>query len=105
MTNKGSLALIAILSTLLMGFQYQLWFGEHALPVTWKVQRQLKSQVAQNTQQDKDNQDVYLKIKALRHNPASVEWIARHDLGMIKPGEILYQIKADSPSVSEKSAR
>jgi cell division protein FtsB len=37
------------------------------------------------------NGDFTREIQALVHNPSQVEAIAREDLGLVKPGEIVYQ--------------
>ena len=37
------------------------------------------------------NEEIAREIQALAHNPSQVEAIAREDLGLVKPGEIVYQ--------------
>ncbi len=37
------------------------------------------------------NEEITREIQALAHNPSQVEAIAREDLGLVKPGEIVYQ--------------
>ncbi|MGB0680688.1 MAG: FtsB family cell division protein [Polyangiales bacterium] len=33
------------------------------------------------------------KVRALRHDPRAIEALARHELGMIRPGEVVFQVE------------
>jgi cell division protein FtsB len=37
------------------------------------------------------NEEIAREIQTFAHNPSQVEAIAREDLGLVKPGEIVYQ--------------
>ena len=37
------------------------------------------------------NEEITREIQTFAHNPSQVEAIAREDLGLVKPGEIVYQ--------------
>ena len=37
------------------------------------------------------------EVRALRNDPGRVEAIAREDLGLVKPGELVYEFRAAAP--------
>lgn len=46
------------------------------------------------------NEEITREIQALAHNPSQVEAIAREDLGLVKPGEIVYQFSSQRPTTA-----
>ncbi len=53
-----------------------------------KTRTELQQEIKQLRQV---NEEIAREIQALAHNPSQVEAIAREDLGLVKPGEIVYQ--------------
>lgn len=46
------------------------------------------------------NEGLTREIRAFANNPSQVEAIAREDLGLVKPGEIVYQFGPPRPSTA-----
>lgn len=44
------------------------------------------------------NEEIAREIQAFAHNPSQIEAIAREDLGLVKPGEIVYQFGLQRPT-------
>lgn len=51
------------------------------------------------------NEGLTREIQALTNNPGQVEMIAREDLGLVKPGEIVYQFGPPRPTSALPSPR
>lgn len=81
-------ALIALLLLL----QYEFWFSDGGM----KTVRQLKHSIAKqqriNNQLDQQNQLLIAEVKDLQSGNAAIEARARNDLGMVKKGEVFYQV-------------
>jgi len=60
-----------------------------------KTRNDLQQEIAQLKQ---DNENLAREIRAFADNPGRVEVIARDDLGLVKPGEIVYQFGPSRPS-------
>jgi cell division protein FtsB len=50
------------------------------------------------------NEDLTREIQAFTNNPGQVEAIARGDLGLVKPGEIVYQFGPPKPTLAPPAA-
>jgi cell division protein FtsB len=46
------------------------------------------------------NEELTRELQAFTHNPSQVEAIAREDLGLVKPGEIVYQFGPPRPTAA-----
>lgn len=46
------------------------------------------------------NDDLAREIQAFTHDPSQVEAVAREDLGLVKPGEIVYQFGPSRPATA-----
>lgn len=45
------------------------------------------------------------EVRALRNDPGRVEAIAREDLGLVKPGELVYEFRATAPPERHQDPR
>lgn len=50
------------------------------------------------------NEEIAREIQTFAHNPSQVEAIAREDLGLVKPGEIVYQFGPPRPTTAPPSS-
>lgn len=55
-------------------------------------------------QLSEDNKKIEEEIHALRSDPVKIEKLARKRLGLVRPGEVVYQFEPSSEDVSENSA-
>jgi len=84
--------LIVLLAVLLVLLQYGLWVGEGSFADVHRLSREVAAQKKQNQSLRDRNKALEAEVKDLKHGLAAVEERARTDLGMIKKGEIFYQV-------------
>ena len=88
---KLRLVPVALL-VLLLVLQGQLSFGRGSIPNVARLNEELNAQKQSNTRAEQINQRLEAEIRDLREGLEIVEEKARHDLGMVKPNEILVQM-------------
>jgi cell division protein FtsB len=84
--------LLGALVILLALLQYEFWFSDGGMKTVWQLQKSISAQAQKNKELDKRNQVLIAEIKDLQSGNAAIEARARNDLGMIKNGEVFYQI-------------
>lgn len=83
---------IIVLVVLLAGLQYTLWFGDGGWRDMNRMQAQVEAQVAENGELARRNEMLAAEVEDLKQGSDAIEGRAREDLGLIKPGEIFYQV-------------
>lgn len=89
-------ALGVVLVALLVLVQGALWFGKGGVRRVGELQSQLGAQQLLNEQDRARNERLAAEVNDLRQGLEMVEEKARHELGMLKPDEILVQVPAAS---------
>ena len=84
--------LFLILLLLLAGLQYRLWVGNGSLAQVTDLTQQIADQRAENEILLERNRVLDAEVLELKKGMDTVEERARHELGMIKEGETLYQL-------------
>lgn len=84
--------ILGTLVILLLLLQYEFWFSDGGMKTVWKMQKDISVQSKTNAALDKRNQILIAEIKDLQSGNAAIEARARNDLGMVKKGEVYYQI-------------
>ena len=82
----------AILATLLVVVQGDLWFGKANLPYVMGLQKQLEQQKTVNAAARERNQRLLAEVSDLKDGLEMVEEKARAELGMVRADEILVQL-------------
>ena len=77
---------------LLAGLQYRLWVGNGSLAQVTDLTQQIADQHAENEILLERNRVLDAEVLELKKGMETVEERARHELGMIKEGETLYQL-------------
>jgi cell division protein FtsB len=85
-------SLVIILAVLFLGLQYKLWLEPDGLTEVEKLQKKITAQIQENNQLKQRNAALLAEVKDLKSGQAAIEEHARNDLGMVKPGEVYYQI-------------
>lgn len=85
-------SIILILLTMFFLLQYQLWFAAGSILSAYRLYENLQYQVVENKKLKERNTVLMADVFALKHGNQAVEERARNDLGMIKKGEVFYQI-------------
>jgi len=90
-------ALLLILAAVLLVLQYRLWISEEGWREVWGLRAAIRVQREDNGRLLERNQRLEAEVGDLKEGLEAAEEIARTDLGMIGPGETLYQIAAPVP--------
>ena len=86
-----------ILAVLLLLLQYPLWLGKGSWLKVWDLHRQVEAQQRANQLAQARNAVLDAEVRDLKQGTAAIEERARNDLGMIKRGEVFYQVLEDPP--------
>ena len=81
-------ALLAILALL----QYPLWFGNGGVFAVWRLNREIAAQEQENARLKDRNQAIEADVNDLKQGLAAIEERARTELGMVKKGEVFFQV-------------
>ncbi|MBL3527232.1 MAG: cell division protein FtsB [gamma proteobacterium endosymbiont of Lamellibrachia anaximandri] len=84
--------LVAILFLLLAFLQYRLWVGEGSLAEVNNLENEITRQEAALVDLKRRNSALQAEVEDLRSGSAALEERARSELGMIKEGEVFYQV-------------
>lgn len=68
-----------------------LIFGDRGLPRLRTLEGRLSEVEEENQVLARENELLIRRIEALREDPRQVEWIARHELGLVMPDEVVFQ--------------
>lgn len=72
--------------------------GERGLMETLRARQQYQDLVGSIDRLRADNARLRDEVRRLRYDPATIEALARQELGLIKPGEMLFIIKDARPA-------
>jgi len=84
--------LIAILLVLFLWLQYRLWVGEGSLAEVHNLKREIEIQQQEVDALKRRNQVLEAEVRDLKRGTEALEERARSELGMIREGEVFYQI-------------
>jgi cell division protein FtsB len=94
-----------ILIVLLLLLQYPLWLGKGSWLKVWDLNRQVEAQQQTNQQTQARNALLDAEVRDLKQGTEAIEERARSELGMIKRGEVFFQIIDKQPQESASSVR
>ncbi|MBB3104473.1 cell division protein FtsB [Azomonas macrocytogenes] len=89
---KAHYWLFLLLVLLLGGLQYRLWVGEGSLAQIAELKKQISDQHDENERLLERNRLLQAEVMELKQGMETVEERARHELGMVKQGETLYEL-------------
>ncbi len=84
--------LIAILFVLFFWLQYRLWVGEGSLAEVYNLRREIGQQQVELERMKRRNQVLEAEVRDLKTGLEALEERARTELGMIRKGEVYYQV-------------
>lgn len=84
--------ILGALGVILLLLQYELWFSDGGIKTVLQMKKNITAQAQKNDELDKRNQALIAEIKDLQNGNVAIEARARNDLGMIKKGEVFYQV-------------
>lgn len=77
-------------------------FGTHGLLAMRRAQREAARVQLEINQINRENRQLQENVKALKTDPATIERIAREEMGLARPGEYIFKIPAkpgDAPAL------
>ena len=83
----------AILISLLVILQGQIWLGKGSVPTVIELENKIKEQNELNAKAKRINDQLNSEVSDLKEGLNTVEERARHELGMVKANEIFVQIE------------
>lgn len=89
---KASILLCMGLLVMLGWLQYKLWLSSDGVMPFWQLKRDIAQQDIQNKMLQKRNDQIAAEIEDLKVGTEAIEERARKDLGLMKSGEVFYQI-------------
>ena len=87
-----------ILVALFVLLQYPLWLGKGGWLKVWELDRQVEAQKQTNQQTQTRNAVLDAEVRDLKQGTEAIEERARSELGMVKRGEVFFQIVGDLPT-------
>jgi cell division protein FtsB len=81
-----------ILAALVLALQYPLWLGKGSWTRVWELDRQLAEQRATNARSKARNDALDADVRDLKEGSEALEERARFELGLIRKGEVFYQV-------------
>jgi cell division protein FtsB len=81
-----------ILLILLLALEVKLWAGEGGMRDVWRLEKRLAEQKQENLRLRQRNEELAAEVQDLKSGKDAIEERARTELGLIKPGEVFYQV-------------
>ena len=94
-----------ILLLLILLWQYPLWLGKGSWIKVWELDQQVEEQKKVNQQTKMRNAVLDAEVRDLKQGTEAIEERARNELGMVKPGEVFFQVTGDSLQFSASATK
>ena len=78
--------------TLIILIQHPLWFGRGGWLNVFDLQKKYQAQRAVNLELDRENDALRAEVNDLKSGTDAIEERARDELGMIKKGEVFFEV-------------
>jgi cell division protein FtsB len=93
-----------ILLALLLLLQYPLWLGKGSWLKVWDMGKQVEAQKQTNEQTQKRNAALDAEVSDLKRGTDALEERARSELGMVKQGEVFFQVVGGEKAATASGA-
>jgi cell division protein FtsB len=77
-------------------------FGAHGLIATYRMKLQVNRQQQKVQQLEQENREFSEQVRELKSDPSAVERVAHQRMGLVKPGELVFELPPDKPDPSAK---
>ena len=71
-------------------------FGAHGFLAMWRTRQQIQQLQGEITRLNKENGALSDRVTALKTDPKAIERIAREEMGLARPGEMIFKMPAPS---------
>jgi cell division protein FtsB len=92
------------LLALAVALQLRLWVGQWGLRDVWRLQERVEAQQRENAERQLRNDTLAADVQDLKQGREAVEERARSELGMIRPGEVFYQVVESEPGARDAAS-
>lgn len=86
-----------VLIALLIALQVKLWVGDGGMRDLRAIRARVSDQRTENAKLKQRNDALHADVEDLKHGRDAVEARARSQLGLMKPGEVFYQVVMPPP--------
>nr|HEV7954084.1 septum formation initiator family protein [Candidatus Acidoferrales bacterium] len=76
-------------------------FGPHGFLAMRRTQLEINKFSAEMQKLDRENQELADQVTSLKTDPRIIEQIAREDMGLAKPGELIFKISGGPDDVGK----
>jgi cell division protein FtsB len=83
---------LLVLVVILAALQYRFWVGEGSLGEITVLRREIREQHAELERLRDRNRALQAEVEDLKRGLEAIEERARSEMGMVKEGEVFYQI-------------
>jgi len=97
-------AIFVVLVLMFVGLQYKLWFDKGSVPRAHALEQELSDLKAKNEDAKQKNAVLEADVRDLEKAGEAIEERARNELGMVKKGETLIQVKELAPPPAPQPA-
>jgi cell division protein FtsB len=99
--RKRRLVFVALLATLISVLSMG---GNRSLVKIYQMGKAKAELYREMARLKQVNRDLAREVRSFAHDPARVEAIAREELGLVKPGEVVYQFGVGRPAPVPRAA-
>jgi cell division protein FtsB len=84
--------LTLVLVLLLITLQFRLWVGKGSLAEVYNLKNEISELEGELAKMRERNQELLAEVRDLQSKREWIEERAREDLGMVRKGEVFYQV-------------
>ncbi len=77
------------------GVVFGFWGGEYSTLDWWTLKREVVQERDVITRLQAEVDSLVPAADALENDSATQEWVAREKFGMVRPGEVMYQVEVE----------
>ena len=88
-----------VLLVLVLWLQYKIWLQDGGIPEVLQLQDEIELVKAEVARLRDRNTSLHAEVKDLKKGLDAIEERARSEMGMIKQGEVYYQVIESEPDV------
>jgi cell division protein FtsB len=95
--------LLEILGLALLALGIHDIFGAHGYLAMQRSEKQIEQLRGEIDKLNRENQELSQNVNALKTDPSAIEKIAREDMGLARPGEMIFKMPAAPAGADGKS--
>ena len=80
-------------------------FGPYGVLSMRRSQQEIQQLHEEIDRLDKENEQLSGEIRALQTDPAAIEKVAREDMGLARPGEMIFRLPDDPPGKKQAAGQ